>query len=115
MSLNRVYLVGNAPEAGKLTTTQTGKKCYRFRLLTSEKWKDRSTGEKRERVEGHNCVVWDRVAEICDARITKGTQCTVEGSISYSSYEKDGNKVFTTDIKVSHIDFGKGQKDAGAN
>lgn len=114
MSLNRVYLVGHVAKDGELNITQSGMKYYRFRLLTNEKWTNKNTGEKNERTEAHNCVVWGKMAEVLNDKITTGTKCIVEGSITYDKYDdKNGNKVVRTTIKCSHVEIGKGGKDAG--
>ena len=70
-----------------------------FSIATSEEWKDKNTGEKKEQTEWHRIVVWRRLAEICGEYLHKGSQVYIEGRLQTRSWEdKDGNKRWTTEI-----------------
>ena len=71
-------------------------------VATSEEWKDKETGEKRERTEWHRIVAFKRLAEICGQYLAKGRQVYIEGRIQTREWEdRDGNKRYTTEIVAS--------------
>lgn len=99
---NRVTLIGNLGKDPEIKTTNGGKKFARFSIATSERWRDRETGEQKEKTEWHNVVVWgDGLAKVVEQYVKKGSQIFVEGSISYREHTDDaGIKRFYTDIVV---------------
>jgi len=68
-------------------------------LATNEQWID-NDNQKQERVEWHNLVVWNELAEACGKYLKKGSKLHVEGAIRYGKFEKDGVDIKTTDIRV---------------
>ena len=101
--LNKVFLIGRLGKDVELSYTSTGKAVARFSLATSDKFtKD---GQKQERTEWHRVTVFDKQAEICSQYLRKGSQAYIEGSIRYGEYEKEGAKVYTTDIIARNIRF----------
>src|SRR4029078_4879903 len=73
----------------------------RFSMATDDSWTDKGSGEKQERTEWHNIVVWDRLAEICNQYLTKGRQVYIEGSLQTREWDdQDGNKRKTTEIRA---------------
>ena len=110
--LNKVMLIGRLGSDPELRYTPDGTAVANFSIATSEEWKDKNTGEKKERTEWHRVVAWRRLGEICGEYLAKGKQIYVEGRIQTRSWEdKDGNKRYTTEIVASDIQF-LGAKDS---
>jgi len=72
--INKVILVGNLGRDPEITYTQSGTAVAKFSIATSEQWKDKATGEKREQTEWHRIVAFGRLAEICGEYLSKGRQ-----------------------------------------
>jgi single-strand DNA-binding protein len=73
-------------------------------MATSEEWKDRDTGEKKERTEWHRVVAWRRLGEICGEYLHKGSQIYIEGKLQTRDWEdRDGNKRYTTEIVAQNM------------
>ena len=98
--MNRATLIGRLGRDPESRTTQNGSKVVSFSLATSERWKDKSTGETKEQTQWHNIVVWnDNIGRIVETYCKKGSQILVEGQIQHREYtDKDGNKRNTTEI-----------------
>lgn len=107
--MNKVILCGNLGADAELKVTQSGKAFLKFSLATTETWKDKD-GNKQEKASWHRCQMWGDRAEKLAQHLTKGTKLLVDGSIEYGSYEKDGVKHYTTDIKVFNVEFTGGKK-----
>ena len=87
----------------------------KFSVATTEKWTDQN-GQKQEKTEWHNIVVWGKQAETCGQYLAKGRQVFVEGRITNRSYDdKDGNKKYITEIIARDVRFlgGAGQGGGG--
>jgi single-strand DNA-binding protein len=95
--VNKVILVGNLGADPEMRYTAGGTAVCKFRLATTERYKDRQ-GNTQERTDWHRVTVWGKLAEICGQYLTKGKQVYIEGRLEYGSYEKDGVKHYTTDI-----------------
>lgn len=82
LSLNRVTLIGNVGKDPEIRSTQDGREIASFTLATSEAWKDKNTGEKRERTEWHNVVIFaQHLVNIIKSYVHKGSKLYVEGSL----------------------------------
>ena len=101
-SLNRVHLIGNLGKDAEVRYTAGGAAIANFSLATTETWKDKS-GEKQERTDWHRCQLWGKSAESLAEYLTKGKQVAIEGKIHYSQYEKDGVKMYSTEIRVDNV------------
>lgn len=98
-SINKVILVGNV---GRVDVRETSAGVVvEISLATSDKFKDKTTGEQREITEWHKVVFFKRLAEIVQKYITKGSLLYVEGSLKTSKYQKDGVDTYSTKI-VGH-------------
>lgn len=105
MSLNKVLLIGNLGKDPELRFTPAGRGVARFPVATSEQWTDQS-GERQERTEWHNVVVWGKQAETCAQYLAKGRQVFIEGSVRSRQYDdKDGNKRYITEIIAQRVQF----------
>ncbi|MFV0681412.1 single-stranded DNA-binding protein [Ottowia sp.] len=99
-SVNKVILVGNLGQDPELRTFPSGGQVCNVRLATTDKWKDRQSGEPREHTEWHTVVFNDRLAEIAGQYLRKGSQIYVEGSLRTRKWQdKDGNDRYSTEIR----------------
>jgi single-strand DNA-binding protein len=98
-------LVGNLGKDPEVRFTPNGRALAKFPVATSERWTDQD-GNKQERTEWHNVVVWGKQAETCGQYLSKGRQVFVEGSIRSRQYDdKDGNKRYITEIVARDVRF----------
>ena len=101
-SVNKVILVGNLTKAPVIRVTQSGGKIASFSLATNESWKDRQTGERREKAEFHRIVIFnDGLAGIVEKYVTKGSKVYVEGQIETRKWtDNSGADRYSTEIIV---------------
>jgi len=100
-SVNKVILVGRLGKDPELKYTSSGTPFCRFSMATDDSWNDKASGERQERTEWHNVVVWDRLAEICNQYLTKGKLVYIEGSLQTREWDdQDGNKRRTTEVRA---------------
>src|SRR5205814_10281054 len=105
MSVNKALLIGNLGKDPEVRFTASGRAVARFPVATSEVWND-AEGQRQERTEWHNIVVWGKQAETCGQYLAKGRQVYVEGSIRTRSYDdKNGNKRYVTEIVAQRVRF----------
>lgn len=102
--MNRATLLGRLGKDPEIRTTQSGDKVASFSLVTSKKYKEKATGEQKEISDWHNIVVWGVLANTCEKFLRKGARVLLSGEIKTRSWEKDGNKVYTTEIVLSGFD-----------
>ena len=96
--INKVILIGNLGADPETRYTQGGSPVTNFRVATSENWKDKQSGENRERTEWHSCVTFGRLAEIAGEFLRKGSKVYLEGALRTSSWETDGQTRYKTEI-----------------
>ena len=98
MSVNKVILIGNLgrdPEVRYINDTPVAN----FSIATTEKWKDKQSGEWQEKTEWHRIVAWRYLAERVEKLFTKGKQVYVEGKLETRKWQdKDGNEKYTTEV-----------------
>ena len=105
MSLNKVMLIGNLGKDPELRFTPSGRAVARFPIATSEQWTDQQ-GQRQDRTEWHNVVVWGKQAETCGQYLSKGRQVFVEGSIRSRQYDdKEGQKRYITEVIAQRVQF----------
>ncbi|MDP2697929.1 single-stranded DNA-binding protein [Thalassospira sp.] len=99
-SVNKVILVGNLGRDPEIRFTQAGKKIANFSIATSEQWKDRQSGERRERTEWHRIVVFsDALADVVEKYVKKGSKLYIEGQLRTRKWQgQDGKENYTTEI-----------------
>ena len=103
-SVNKVILVGNLGRDPETRTFPNGDQICNVTLATTDKWKDKQTGEMREHTEWHRLQFNDRLAEIAAQYLKKGSQIYVEGSIRTRKYtDKEGVEKYATDIRVDQM------------
>ncbi len=101
-SLNKVILIGNLGGDPELRKTSGDLSIAQFSIATSEKRKDES-GNFQEKTEWHKIVAFGRTAEIVSEYLKKGSSVCIEGKIQYSSWEKDGQKHYKTEIIANNL------------
>ena len=111
--VNKAIIVGNLGRDPEVRFTPSGRAVAKFTVATSERWTDQQ-GQRQERTEWHNIIVWGKQAETCGQYLSKGRQVYVEGRISNRSYDdKDGNKRYITEIIARDVRFLGGGGGAG--
>lgn len=100
--LNRVMLLGNVGSDPELRVTPGGQQVLKMRLATTEKYQDKSNAWQ-ERTEWHTVVVWGKRGEALSKIVGKGSTLFIEGSIRTSSYEKNGEKRYRTEVSASNV------------
>tara|TARA_B100000378_G_scaffold229164_1_gene193707 strand:+ start:63 stop:557 length:495 start_codon:yes stop_codon:yes gene_type:complete len=101
-SVNKVILLGNLGQDPDIRTMQNGKKVCTFSLATSDSWKDKETGEKKEKTEWHRVVVFNEgLIGVVESYIKKGTKLYLEGSLQTRKWTDDkGVEKYTTEIVI---------------
>ena len=113
--LNKVMLIGNLGRDPEVRYTPDGTAVANFSIATSREWKDKATGEKKERTEWHRIVAFRRLGEICGEYLSKGKQVYVEGHLQTREWEdKEGNKRYTTEIVASQMQMLGSKTDSNA-
>jgi len=102
MSYQKVILIGNVGNDPEIRDINNGTNLAKFSVATNKSWKDK-TGEWQEATQWHRVEAWRDLAEKVINKVQKGTELLIEGEIIYGSYEKDGQKVYTTSINPSLI------------
>jgi len=101
---NRVDVVGNVSRDPELRTTGSGQKVLTLGVATNDRWKDKSSGEDRERSEFHNVVIWGDLAEEVNTHMKKGTRVYASGRVQTRSWEaQDGSKRYTIEIVADSV------------
>ena len=102
--INKVILVGNLGNDPDMRYMPSGSAVANVSVATSESWKDKQTGESKDRVEWHNIVFFNRLAEIVGEYLKKGSQVYIEGRLQTDKWQdKQGNDRYTTKIIASEM------------
>jgi single-strand DNA-binding protein len=101
-SVNKVILIGNLGRDPEARSLPSGDKMVSFSVATSENWRDRTSGERREKTEWHNVVIFnDNLAKIAENYLRKGSKVYLEGSLQTRKYtDKDGNERSSTEVVI---------------
>ncbi len=111
-SLNKAMLIGNLGKDPETKVMVSGKSVCNFSVATSETWKDKTTGEKNEKSEWHNIVVFDKLADVCSNYLKKGSKVYIEGKIQTRKWtDKNGVDRYTTEIVASEMKMLSQKKD----
>ena len=98
-SVNKVILIGNLGKDPEVRTFPNGGRVASFSVATSESWKDKATGERKERTEWHRIsILNDALVGIAEKYLKKGSKVYIEGQLETRKYEKDGRDVYTTEV-----------------
>jgi len=102
--INKVILVGNLGKDPEMRATQSGAAIANITVATSESWKDKQTGEKKEQTEWHRVVFFNRLAEVVGQYLKKGSQVYIEGRLQTRKWQdKQGQDRYTTEIVASEM------------
>jgi len=104
-SVNKVILIGNLGRDPEVRTFQDGGKLCNLRIATSETWKDRNTGERRERTEWHNVTLrGDGLVRVAEQYLRKGSKVYVEGQLQTRKWQdQSGQDRYSTDVVVAGL------------
>ncbi|QCR24344.1 single-stranded DNA-binding protein [Pontibacter sp. SGAir0037] len=112
-SVNKVILIGNLGKDPEVRHLEGGVAVARFPIATSETFKDRN-GQKQEKTEWHNIVLWRGLAEVAEKYLRKGQSVFIEGKIRTNQYQdKDGNQRYSTEIVADNMTMLGGRSDNG--
>lgn len=102
-SVNKAIILGNLGKDPEVRSTPGGSKVATLSVATSERWKDKNTGEQREQTEWHRVVIWNKLAEIAESYLSKGSKVYLEGKLTTRKWtdQKTGADRYTTEIIVS--------------
>lgn len=104
-SVNKVILVGNLGADPEVRTMQSGDEVCNLSIATSESWKDKATGEKKDKTEWHRVVIFSPgLVGVCKNYLNKGAKVYLEGQIQTRNYEQNGEKKYTTEIVLRGFD-----------
>lgn len=104
-SVNKVILVGNLGKDPEVRHTQDGKAIVNLTIATSENWRDKSTGERKEKTEWHRVVIFNEgIAKVAEQYLKKGSSVYIEGSLQTRKWtDKDNIEKYTTEIVLQNF------------
>ena len=136
-SVNKVILIGNLGKDPEIRTLNSGDKVANLRIATSENWRDRTTGEKKERTEWHQVVIFnENIVKVAESYLRKGSTVYIEGQLTTRKYtDQSGAERYTTEVVLQKFrgeltmlgsrndnagagdegDYGGGRGDQGGN
>ena len=98
-SVNKVILVGNLGKDPEIRTLNSGERVANLSLATSEQWRDKATGERKEKTEWHRVVIFnENIVKVAENYLKKGSTVYIEGSLQTRKYEQAGVEKYTTEI-----------------
>ena len=98
-SVNKVILVGNLGRDPEIRTLNSGEKVANLSLATSETWRDKASGERKEKTEWHRVVIFnENIVKVAENYLKKGSTVYVEGSLQTRKYEQNGVEKYTTEV-----------------
>ncbi|MDR1337776.1 MAG: single-stranded DNA-binding protein [Rickettsiales bacterium] len=102
-SINKVILVGNLGQDPQVRTMGSGQKVVNLSLATSDRWRDKATGEQKEQTEWHRVVVFNpNLAEVAERMLQKGTKVYIEGTLKTRKWQnQQGVDVYTTEVVLN--------------
>ena len=121
-SVNKVILIGNLGADPEIRRTQDGRPIANLRVATSETWRDKATGERREKTEWHRVVIFnEKLCQIVEQYLKKGSKVYLEGSLQTRKWQdKDGQDRYSTEVvlqgfnsQLTMLDRGGGGGDIG--
>jgi single-strand DNA-binding protein len=113
--VNKVILVGRLGKDPEVRNLDNGATVANFTIATSESYKDKTTGEKKEITEWHNIVLWRGLAEISQKYLHKGDMVYIEGKLRTRSWEKEGVTRYTTEVIADNMTMLSTGRGAGSS
>jgi single-strand DNA-binding protein len=120
-SVNKVILVGNLGKDPEIRRTQDGRPIANLRIATSESWRDKATGEKRERTEWHGVVIFSEgLCRVAEQYLKKGSKVYIEGQLQTRKWQgQDGQDRYSTEVVLQNFNgqltMLDGRSSGGAN
>ncbi|QQZ27654.1 single-stranded DNA-binding protein [Thiothrix subterranea] len=111
--INKVILVGTVGRDPEMKYMPSGDAIANISVATSESWKDKNTGEKKEATEWHNVTFYRGLAKVVGDYVRKGQLLYVEGSLKTRSWEKDGQKHYRTEVNATDMKMLGGRPGGG--
>ena len=112
--INKVIIVGNLGQDPETRYMPSGSAVTNFTVATNESWKDKQTGEQKDRTEWHRVAMFNRLAEIAAEYLRKGSQVYIEGKLRTRKWQdKDGQDRYTTEIIADEMQMLGGRGGAG--
>ena len=104
-SVNKVILVGNLGKDPEIRSTQDGREIASFSIATSETWKDKNSGERKEKTEWHNIVIFNpNLITVVKNYVKKGSKLYIEGALQTRKWtDKDGHERYTTEVVLQNF------------
>jgi len=113
--VNKVLVIGNLGQDPETRYMPSGSAVTNLRLATNESWKDKQTGEQKERTEWHSVAMFGKLAEIAAEYLRKGSQVYIEGKLRTRKWQdKSGNDRYTTEIVADEMQMLGGRSGGGA-
>ncbi len=113
--VNKVIIIGNLGQDPDTRYMPSGSAVTNLRVATNESWKDKQTGEQKDRTEWHTVAMFGRLAEISAEYLRKGSQVYIEGKLRTRKWQdKQGNDRYTTEIVADEMQMLGGRSGAGA-
>ena len=101
--VNKAIIIGNVGSDPDIRTMPNGNQVVNLSIATSDEWKDKNTGDKKEKTAWHRCVFFNKIADIAAQYVNKGSKLYIEGRLQTRSYEQDGVKKYSTEIVVNDM------------
>ena len=111
--VNKVILVGNLGRDPETRYMPSGGAVTNVSIATSKSWRDRDSGEQKERTEWHRVVFFNRLAEVAGEYLKRGSKVYVEGELRTRDWERDGQKHYTTEVVASEMQMLDSRGDGG--
>ena len=111
--INKVILVGNLGRDPETRYMPSGGAVTNVSIATSKSWRDRDSGEQKERTEWHRIVFFNRLAEIANEYLKRGSKVYVEGELRTREWEREGQKHYTTEIVASEMQMLDARSEGG--
>jgi single-strand DNA-binding protein len=114
--INKVIIVGNLGQDPETRYMPSGSAVTNFTVATNESWKDKQTGEQKDRTEWHRVAMFNRLAEIAAEYLRKGSQVYIEGKLRTRKWQgQDGNDRYTTEIIADEMQMLGSRGDSGGS
>ncbi len=102
--VNKVTLIGNLGADPEVRATTSGSRVANIRLATAESWMDKNTGQRQDKTEWHRVIFFNRLAEIVEQYLTKGSQVYIEGRLQTRKWQdQNGQDRYTTEIVANEM------------
>lgn len=103
-SVNKVILVGNLGKDPEIRTLNNGERVANLSLATSETWRDKNSGERKEKTEWHRVVIFnENIVKVAENYLKKGSTVYIEGSLTTRKYEQGGVEKYTTEVVIQRF------------